>query len=167
MKNYEKENKTPKVKVLGEETLEEVKKEEKKVFRLKAIMDYLGNHKTQIIMILGALITLFTSLEVLGGKAAIYCTIIVAFIELVIFYIKNGLTKTFLEMCVNTVMLIVNAINGTYTVDKTVTVEKESRDADNNVKTQKRKKKIKVCILTEEMVRDYILTKEPIDIEEE
>ena len=133
MKNYEKENKTPKVKVLGEETLEEVKKEEKKVFRLKAIMDYLGNHKTQIIMILGALITLFTSLEVLGGKAAIYCTIIVAFIELVIFYIKNGLTETFLEMCVNTVMLIVNVINGTYTVDKTVTVEKESRDADNNV----------------------------------
>ena len=39
MKKYEKENKTPKVKDLGEETLEEVKKEEKKVFRLKAIMD--------------------------------------------------------------------------------------------------------------------------------
>lgn len=150
--------------VLGEEN-PEVEKEEKKAFKLKEFLDFLNSHKAQILMVLGALITLFTSLEVLGGKAAIYCTVVVAFIELVIFYIKNGLTQTFLDMCVNTVMLIVNTINGTYTVEKSVTVEKESRDANNNVKTQKRKKKIKICILTEDMVRDYILNKEPIDID--
>ena len=156
-----------KIQVFGEEKLEELEKEENKSIKIKQISDWFSAHKDKIIMVLAALISFFTSLEVFGGKAAIYCTIIVAFIEILIYYIKNGLTETFLEMCVNTALLIVNTINGKYTIEKNITVETETKDENNNVKSSKKRKKVKICLLTEPMIREYILTGKPIKINDE
>lgn len=156
-----------KIQVFGEEKLEELEKEENKSIKIKQISDWFSAHKDKIIMVLAALISFFTSLEVFGGKGAIYCTIIVAFIEILIYYIKNGLTETFLEMCVNTALLIVNAINGKYTIEKNITVETETKDENNNVKSSKKRKKVKICLLTEPMIREYILTGKPIKFNDE
>ena len=70
-------------------------------------------------------------------------------------------------MCVNTALLIVNTINGKYTIEKNITVETETKDENNNVKSTKKRKKVKICLLTEPMIREYILTGKPIKINDE
>lgn len=134
---------------------------DQKINVLQKVKDFTEKNKSKIIMIIAALISFVTSFEIFGGKAAVYCTIIVAFLELLMYYIKNGLTETFLNMCVNTVMLIVNTINGQYTIEKTITVEKASRD--NESSTKKQRKKVSVCFLTKDMVEEFILHNKPIN----
>lgn len=91
------------------------KKEEKQTKEKVDIKAWFTKHKSKIIVILGALISFFTSLEAFGGKAAVYCTCVVAFIELFVFYMKNGVTEAFLNMCVATIKMIVDVLNGEYT----------------------------------------------------
>lgn len=125
--------------------------------KIKAMIE---KHKTELLMFLAAFITFCTSLTMLGGKIAVYCTIIIAIIELLVYYIKNGLTETFLNMCVTTVKMIVDVVNGVYTVEKKEP-EPEKVAVDETVKPQKtsRRKKVKVCILTEEMIREQFKSK--------
>ena len=118
---------------------------------------WLDAHKAHILVVLGALIAFFTSLEAFGGKAAIYCTCVVAFIECLVFYLKNGVTEAFLNMCVATVKMIVDVLNGEYTKEINKTVHKEVTDEETGeVKKQRRRKKVKVCFLSEDMIRKYI-----------
>lgn len=128
-----------------------VEKEDKNTF-----LKWLDNHKAHILVVLGALIAFFTSLEAFGGKAAIYCTCIVAFIECLVFYLKNGVTEAFLNMCVATVKMIVDVINGEYTKEINKTVHKEVVDENGETKTARRRKKVKVCFLDEETIRKFI-----------
>ena len=125
--------------------------------KIKAMIE---KHKTELLMFLAAFITFCTSLTMLGGKVAVYCTIIIAIIELLVYYIKNGLTETFLNMCVTTVKMIVDVVNGVYTVEKKEP-EPEKVAVDETGKPQKtsRRKKVKVCILTEEMIREQFKSK--------
>jgi len=118
---------------------------------------WLDAHKAHILVILGALIAFFTSLEAFGGKAAIYCTCVVAFIECLVFYLKNGVTEAFLNMCVATVKMVADVLNGEYTKNINTTVYKEVTDEETGeVQKKRRRKKVKVCFLNEDMIRDYI-----------
>ncbi len=133
------------------------KKEEKQTKEKASFTKWLDDHKAHILVVLGALISFFTSLEAFGGKAAVYCTCIVAFIELFVFYMKNGVTEAFLNMCVATIKMIVDVLNGEYTKEVNQTVHKETVDEKTGeVKTTRRRKKVKVCFLNEKMIRDYI-----------
>ena len=134
-----------------------VKKEEKQTKEKVDIKGWFTKHKSDIIVVLGALIAFFTSLEAFGGKAAVYCTCVVAFIELFVFYMKNGVTEAFLNMCVATIKMIVDVLNGEYTKEVNQTVHKETVDEKTGeVKTARRRKKVKVCFLNEKMIRDYV-----------
>ena len=125
------------------------KKEEKQTKEKVDIKAWFTKHKSKIIVILGALISFFTSLEAFGGKAAVYCTCV--------FYMKNGVTEAFLNMCVATIKMIVDVLNGEYTKEVNQTVHKEIVDEKTGeVKTTRRRKKVKVCFLNEEMIRDYV-----------
>lgn len=133
------------------------KKEEKQTKEKVSFTKWLDAHKAHILVVLGALIAFFTSLEAFGGKAAVYCTCVVAFIELFVFYIKNGVTEAFLNMCVATIKMIVDVLNGEYTKEVNQTVHKETVDEKTGeVKTTRRRKKVKVCFLNEKMIRDYV-----------
>ena len=138
---------------------------------MNKIKEFIEEHKDKIIAIMMLLVTFFSALLSMGGKVAIFSTIMIAVIELVIFYIRNGLSDDFMELCVATTKLIVDVINGEYTKTKTVPVTPEPETVVSAAKPDKDKpapknKKIKVCILTEEMIRD-ILTKNTKDDENE
>lgn len=133
------------------------KKTEETTKEKNSVVKWLDEHKAHILVILGALIAFFTSLEAFGGKAAVYCTCIVAFIECLVFYLKNGVTEAFLNMCVATVKMIVDVLNGEYSKYVNTTVHKETVDEKTGeVKKTRRRKKIKVCFLSEDMIREYI-----------
>ena len=138
---------------------------------MNKIKEFISEHKDKIIAIMMLLVTFFSALLSMGGKVAIFSTIMIAVIELVIFYIRNGLTDDFMELCVATTKLIVDVINGEYTKTKTDPVNPEPETVVSAAKPDTNKpapknKKIKVCILTEEMIRD-ILTKNTKDDENE
>lgn len=133
------------------------KKTEETTKEKNSVVKWLDAHKAHILVILGALIAFFTSLEAFGGKAAVYCTCIVAFIECLVFYLKNGVTEAFLNMCVATVKMIVDVLNGEYSKYVNTTVHKETVDEKTGeVKKTRRRKKVKVCFLSEDMIREYI-----------
>ena len=113
-------------------------------------------YKTEILMVLTALISFFTTLGALGGKAAVYSTIIIALIELIIYYLKNGLTEVFLNMCVATVKMIVDVVNGVYTKEVKEPEPEKVEDGEEEPKKASRRKKIKVCMLTEDMIREKL-----------
>ena len=127
---------------------------------MSRVTGWIDIHKDKIIAILALLVSFFTALLSMGGKVAIFSTVMIAIVELAIFYLKNGLTEKFLDLCVSTVKLIVDVINGEYTKTKTITV-------DEDVKGASKKKRVKVCLLTEDMIRDILLKKEECNDESE
>lgn len=93
------------------------------------IKNYIIQHKSQILVILGALVTFITALESFGGKAAVACTVIVSILELIVYFLKNGLTDTFVTMLVNLVKLITQIVNSNNAdTSKTIGASKELTD---------------------------------------
>ena len=128
---------------------------------MSKVKGYINANKDKILAILMLLITFFSALLSVGGKLAIFSTIMIAVIEVIIFYLKNGLTDKFFELCVSTVKLIVDVINGEYTETKIVAASDEeilNAPKDSDSKGTPKKKRVRICILTEDMIRD-ILTK--------
>lgn len=128
---------------------------------MSKVKGYINDNKDKILAILMLLITFFSALLSMGGKLAIFSTIMIAVIEVIIFYLKNGLTDKFFELCVAMVKLIVDVINGEYTETKMVAASEEeilNAPKDSDSKGAPKKKRVRICILTEDMIRD-ILTK--------
>ena len=124
---------------------------------MKQMNEFIEKNKDKIIAILALAISFLTALLSMGGKVAIFCTVMIALIELLVFYLKNGLSDHFGELCVSTVKLIVDVLNGEYTETKMIETGEVKMLADgSSKKTRKRKS---VCTLTEDMIRDIILNK--------
>lgn len=88
---------------------------------VEKIKNFITKYKVQILAICAAIITLATSFMAFGGKTAIACTVVVAIVELIVYYLKNGFTETMATMMVNLVKLIVEIINGQPMTDTKVT----------------------------------------------
>ena len=128
---------------------------------MKSIKEWVNTHKDKLIAILTLLVSFFTALIALGKEVAIFAVVMIAIIQIIIFYLKEGLTDRFFDLCVSTTKLIVDVINGEYTKTQTVEVAGASNDASTP-----KKKRVKRCILTEEMIR-AIITKNNQELQKE
>lgn len=95
---------------------------------MKKIKQFIIKYKVQILAICAAIITLATSFAAFGGKVAIACTVIIAIVELIVYYLKNGFTDVMATMLVNLFKLIIDIIN-----NKSVTTEVKSVTKDKLV----------------------------------
>ena len=111
------------------------------------------DHKDKIIAILVLLVSFFASLISMGGKIAIFATVMVALTEVVIFYLKEGITEQFINLSVKTILLIADIVNGKYTTEQIVP---SSKHFQGNMVIEK----INVTTLTEEDVREILTRQE-------
>jgi len=115
------------------------------------IKEWVSTHKETIITILTLLISFFTALLAMGKEVAIFATVMVAIIQVIIYFLKEGLNDKFFELSVATIKLIVDVINGTYTETHMVEIAGSAKDG-----AKPKKKKVVKCILTEDMIREIL-----------
>lgn len=89
---------------------------------MNKVIEFIKKYKTEIIIVLTGLSSLFVSLAQLGGQTGTICGIIISIIALVVYFLKSGFDETMMKMCIALIKTIVD-MNKDKVVSASKTVE--------------------------------------------
>jgi len=95
---------------------------------MEKIKTFIKKYKSEILIALGALVSIIASISTMSGVNAGICSLVIAVLAVIISILKNGLTDATITLIANAIKIIIEELDKKNT--KAVSVSKEEITVD-------------------------------------